>query len=517
VSRRGRAVNAAVEFAALCVVVICAAWLASGSRARVDLTHDGAFTLADGTVEILRSLQAPIRVEAFLSSDLPPEYRLHTDVVRDKLADFQAASAAPFEVQYTDPGEDEDARKRAIRLGVRSRETTLTTRGKTQKQATWLGLSIHTLDGEVALPFIDNIALLEYELARGLRDLQTGGGTRTLGIATGHGEPDLAGAAGQKRNPLAPVAAALADAYELVAVDLTAGPVPEAVDALLVLGPRVPLEDDAQWALDQHVMRGGALGVFPLAALPQPQTRMLGPRPVVLDGLLEPWGVAIDEDLVLQRSLNGVLQLPQVLQTAQGPKTVPQQINSPLVPMLRDLDGEHPITRRLDTVVAPFVSPVRAEPPGGTTATVLARSAATSTVGAEVRTLEPKHLRSIQPDETAGAQPVLVALQGALPSAFAGTGPRGEAGLATAPEGTRVLVGGSFEMPLANPGLLLASIDWLAADEQLLAIRPRMSAPRLLERPEPATVDALRLALVVGWPLLVLGAGLLRLRLRGRS
>ena len=104
------------------------------------------------------------------------------------------------------------------------------------------------------------------------------------------------------------------------------------------------------------------------------------------------------------------------------------------------------------------------------------------------------------------AQPILVALQGPLP------GPAGPA-----PEGTRLLVGGSFEMPLASPGLLLAAIDWLAADEELLAIRPRLGAPPLLDVPEGRARELLPLANTLGVPLLVLVIGLGRLRRRRRA
>jgi len=75
-----------------------------------------------------------------------------------------------------------------------------------------------------------------------------------------------------------------------------------------------------------------------------------------------------------------------------------------------------------------------------------------------------------------------------------------------------MILSSSFELPFANPGLLLGMIDWMAADEVLLDIRPQVSAPALLEVPEHASW--LRVANVAGVPALVAIFGIVRLRRR---
>ncbi len=521
-TRRSLAVNSALSALLLLLLAVPVNYLAADRFVRADLTADQEFTLSDSAASIVRSLEAPVTVEVFLSSDLPAQFALHTQRVRDKLAEFQAVSRVPFEVRYTDPGDDDEARDRARRLGVEPRETSARSRGKVEAQITWLGLSIHYLDGSEVLPFIESTASLEYDIARAIRTLQTGGAEKVIGFATGHGETDMAALLAEERHPLKPVAQVLDENYELRGVDLSGeGPVvPGDVDVLVLMGSRGPLSEQARFAVDQFVMRGGALGLFPYASLPDTRTRQVQPAPVDFDPLLAPWGLSIGKELIVDRELNGVIRLPVTIRTGRGALQGEQPVSSPLVPILRELDGEHPITRRIDTVVAPFATAldlavVQAMP--GVKATVLAASNPGSSVGATIRSLDPRTLAEVQDSERVGSWPVLAAVQGTLRSGWADRPAPdgiGYPGLTESPEGTRLLVGTSFELPLANPGLLLGGIDWMAADEVLLGIRPRMSAPPVLEVPERASL--LRLANVVGVPLLVALFGIFRLRARRR-
>lgn len=496
--------NAALRVLLVTVVASCLCVLSARSWHRIDVSEGRVNSLSDGAESIMRGLDGPVRVEVFLSRDLPAQFARHTQRIRDTLAEFEAAAKHPFEVVYTDPTDDDEAARRARGLGVGPRETSARSRGKLEAQSTWMGLSLHHGGRELTLPWIESVALFEYELARMLRELQGAPTKATLAVITGHGEPDLVAALADERHPLRPVAQALAEDYALDAVDLaSSSTLPGEASVALLFGPQAPLRPEARSALADFVGRGGALAVFPLAAVPDPRTRQVQPAPVDLAELLGPWGVELGTKLIVQRSLNGTLRLPVSIRTAQGPRTVQQPVSSPLVPILRDLDRDHPVSRRLQTAVAPFAVAVRSRDVPGVDVTVLARSEDTSTVGARVESLDPRALKERQASERPGAQPVLVALQGSLPA------PDG-----ASPPGTRVVVAGSFEMPLATPGLLLATVDWLAADEQLLGIRPRRSVPALLSLPEGRSADALPFLGTLGVPVLLLLSGFARLRRR---
>jgi ABC-type uncharacterized transport system involved in gliding motility auxiliary subunit len=145
--RRSQLANAWLTVILLAVILACVNYLASDRYLRVDLTSDDRFTLSDAAVGIVRSLDAPVRVEVFLSEDLPPQFALHTQRIRDKLAEFKGAARQAFEVVYTDPTGDPEAESRARRLGVVPRETSARSRNKLESQVTWLGLTLHYRDG----------------------------------------------------------------------------------------------------------------------------------------------------------------------------------------------------------------------------------------------------------------------------------------------------------------------------------------------------------------------------------
>lgn len=499
--------NAGIRIVLLTVVCGCAVALSAASWRRTDLSRGGENTLSDGARAVLGSLDGPVTVEVFLSRDLPAQFARYTQRLRDTLDEFAAASPVPFEVRFTDPTDDEAAQARARSLGVVPRETSARSRGKLETQVTWLGLSMHGAGREASLPFVESVALLEYELARMLRELEGGGDKAVLAVVTGQGEPDLVAAMTEERHPLRPVAEALSEDYSLRAVDLSKeAELPGDATVALVLGSQQPLSPAALRALASFVQRGGGLALFPLAALPNPETRQVGPAPVDFSTLVAPWGAAFGDGLVVQRGLNGTIRLPLTVRTPQGPRTIQQSVSSPLVPIVTRLDREHPVTRRLQSIVAPFARPIEApSPPPGVVATALAITAPEAAISADVASLDPRALAVVGDDEVPGPRAVLLALQGPLP------GPGG-----TSPEGTRVLIGGSFEMPLASPGLLLAGVDWLAADEQLLSIRPRLGAPALIELPPGRAADVLPLGNTLGPPVGVLLLGFARLRWRRR-
>lgn len=512
--------------------------VAVGYWGRLDLTRNDEYTLSWEARSIAASLDAPVSVEVFESADLPAEFVPHVQRVHDMLAEYQRHSAAPFEIQTTDPAADPESRERAQRLGVMAEVVTVRKKGKQQKQDTFLGLSFHHRDQQEVLPFVRDHSTLEFDIARALRAMQQGGKKKVVAIATGHGEPDLAAAVGEQRHPLFAFAAALAQDYELRAVDLkTEGQVPSDVDALLVLGPREKLEERALWAIDQHVMRGRALALFTLPVVPNVAELRLDPAPVEWKKLLSPWGIRFGTELILDRHSNGVIRVPVRRNTQFGVLQGQAPVNSPLVPMVRDLAAAHPITERLPQLVAPFTVAVDAAPPLAKVV-VLARTAAESSQGHAVTSLQPEAVATPAAEEKPGPWPILVAAEGRFGSHWAGQlppdpsadvlarealaraqgGEAEEAGpaesIAESPEATRMVIGGSFELALANPGLLLSTVDWLVGDETLLAIRPRALPPPILEPIEPGRAHALRAANVFGGPAILLLVGVVRARRR---
>src|SRR5512134_2377572 len=63
---------------------------------RLDLTEKSIYTLSQPSKELVKKLDDPLIVKAYISKDLPPEIKRLSRDVRDKLDDFKNASNGRF-------------------------------------------------------------------------------------------------------------------------------------------------------------------------------------------------------------------------------------------------------------------------------------------------------------------------------------------------------------------------------------------------------------------------------------
>src|SRR5258708_35084213 len=104
-SRRAYAVFATV----LVVVIFVAINIAASSlltNARIDLTENGQFTLADGTRNVVASLKEPITLKFFFSKKVAADYAqtsAYAKRVRDMLREYQALSRGNIVLEEIDP------------------------------------------------------------------------------------------------------------------------------------------------------------------------------------------------------------------------------------------------------------------------------------------------------------------------------------------------------------------------------------------------------------------------------
>jgi hypothetical protein len=111
-----------------------------------------------------------------------------------------------------------------------------------------------------------------------------------------------------------------------------------------------------------------------------------------------------------------------------------------------------------------------------------------------------------------GEKTLLVSLEGVLKSPF---------GQAQASTSARVLVAGGYSFladdffSKGNEALALNLIDWLMQDDALLAVRTRgLTAAPLSDSLSDGSRNTLKFANIVGLPLLLVGFGLIRWRMR---
>ncbi|MDR2012786.1 MAG: Gldg family protein [Rhodanobacter sp.] len=287
--------------------------------ARVDLTQSHLYTLSQGTRTILKSIDEPINLYLFYSdkgTQALPQLRTYFVRVREMLDEMASRSGGKLRMQVIDPlpfSEDED---RASSFGLQSVPV------GASGEKIFFGLAgTNSTDGRAVIPFLqpDKEAFLEYDIAKLIQELEKPK-KPTIGLLTGLPlTPGMDPATQQMRQPWA-IYQQWAQSFSLRNLDpATLKAIDKDIDVLVVVHPK-QLSDDAQYAIDQFVLRGGHLLAFvdPNAEMDQaaadpnnPTAAMMADKSSDLPKLFKAWGVDYDPHKVaLDRA--GALQVTVV-------------------------------------------------------------------------------------------------------------------------------------------------------------------------------------------------------------
>lgn len=284
---------------------------------RVDLTADHLYTLSPGTLQIVEHLQRPIRLTLYFSEhatrDLP-KLRSYEQRVRDMLQEIAARSHGRVQFAVVDPVPYSDDEASAEGAGLTPAS------GGSNGERLFFGVAGNAwaagAEGEavegalperaLSIPFFDPARepFLEYDIAKLLYELDLRSKPR-IGVISSLpvlGDPAL----GQ---PPWVVMQQLAQLFDLRTIDpATLHQVDADIRVLLVIQPK-QLSEDARYAIDQYVLRGGHLAVFvdPDAELDDTPVDAGGTAPPDrssdLPRLFAAWGVRYDRhQVVLDRS-----------------------------------------------------------------------------------------------------------------------------------------------------------------------------------------------------------------------
>lgn len=449
---------------------------------RSDWTDARLWSLSDGSRRLVSDLDDRMEITAYFTENLPPPFNSTEQYVRDILDEYAAASGGKVVVRFINPDEDEE-REAAEADGIQRVAHQKIENDAVSVVEGYRGLVIRYLGETKTLPVIQDPTGLEYTITMAIKELV---GEKTIvGVLSGHDGPSLAEGLSGLRDSL--------PTYELREVSASS-PIDSALRALLIIGPTSEISEAELRNIDQYVMSGGSLGVFGGGIKLEIQTQEPSAETVDtgINRLLGRYGVELRSDVALDFQCS---RAPMA-----GPMGMQVAVPYPPVPVLTfdDTAMEHPALFRIPTAVWPFSSTLAVTTaPEGVSVEILARTSDNSwrDTGASIQ-LRPRHPREWRPGGDLGPFPVLAAIEGTLPSAFAGepeaTGP------ARAEQPVRVLVSGTGAfmrdefLPPSQGGprqlsgglaFALNAIDWLAADDDLIAIRAKNVEDPALEIP----------------------------------
>lgn len=410
-------------------IVIAVNYLAARQNKRWDLTENQAFSLSEQSIRILRDLDAPVVFTVY-------DQETNFDRFRDRLEAYDYESDQ-VSVEYVDVDRNP---ARAKQAEIQSYGTIIVSyKDRTQR--------------------VSNTE--EQDLTNALIKVVTGQ-ERKVYFTQGHGERDTAGS---DRLGYATTSAALGrDNYTVAPLVLAQQrEVPDDATVVVIAGPQTDFLAPEIEALRRYLARGGKVAVL------LDPTEEGAADPANLRGLLKEWAIELGNDIVVDASGMG--------QLFGGDASVPVAASYPA----------HPITEGFRVMTAfPLSRSVKPVDGGveGRTAQPLVETSPQSWAEADLKSLTTGRVE-FNGDQGDRQGPIALGVAVSAPASAPPAPAGGNASPdAPKPESRIVAVGDSdFAANNAvgiqgNQDFFLNAVNWLAQQENLIAIRPRDAQDR---------------------------------------
>lgn len=443
-------------------IIIVANILVQPLLIRFDFSKGRQYTLSKATKGILRNLEDQVTVTAYFSEGLPPDVSRVKRDFQDLLVEFAAASKGNLDFEFINPSTDEQ-KKSIAQSGIQPVMINVREKDQVKQQQAYLGAVIRMGTATEVLPFVQPGASMEYDLASAIKKLSVSG-KPTVAFIQGHGEPSL--------NEMSQVVRELGALYNILPLDLnTVSAIPDTVKVAVLLAPKQALAPAHLDALDAYMAGGGQMVV----GINRLETNMETATALANETGLEYWlyrhGVEVDTSLVIDVQC-GTVTVPQYI----GPIQVNSQVKFPYMPLVSSF-ADHPVSKGLEQVVFPYISPLRFLGGGATGIqfTPLLYSSSRSGIRPSPVQFEINNKQWLESDF-----PLSNLILGAVLSGPIGGGAN-----------TRMVVFGDGDFPLSgqqgramaqdNVHLLVNSVDWLGDDSGLLDLRTKTVTAKPLD------------------------------------
>ncbi len=284
--------------------------------ARIDLTANEQYTLNAGTKSILSKIPEPINLYYFNTQETTrdiPAYQAYATRVRELLEEMSEHSGGKLKLTVVDPKPFSEEEDRATGYGLQQVPV------GNGKQLFFGLAATNSTNGQAAIPFfqLEKESFVEYDLAKLVQSLIVDK-KPVIGVLSslqlqGSFNPQT----GSQTPPWA-IYTQIAERFEVRVLDKEVKTIEPDVKVLMLVHPK-ELSDDALYAVDQFVLKGGRLMVFvdPLSGMDQeaqdpnnPSAAMFANRSSNLEKLFKTWGLSFDPNqIVADRELGVPIRL----------------------------------------------------------------------------------------------------------------------------------------------------------------------------------------------------------------
>jgi ABC-type uncharacterized transport system involved in gliding motility auxiliary subunit len=470
---------------------------------RLDLTRDQKYSLSPISRQTMKGLQDVMSISAYFSQDLPAPYASYALQVQDLFEEYRAASNGKLSFEITDPQLSESDADKAIKkkasrdlygrvlreptqvesdlaeAGIEPVEIRTIEDDREQSKRVYMGILLRYQGKQEVIAVVQDVANLEKDLTLAMRKLMR----VKVPVLALYQDVPLAS--------LAKLRLLLSQNVEVREIKWDEkGPLLEGADALMVVGSARNISPKAVGLIDGFLRASKGVALFidrfevnPNTFVTKPEEQGTWP---IFD-LTTRYGIVVGFDLV--GDVHSAMQYP-------------------FLPEVIGLNQESLVTHDLPGLLMPFASSLQMKQVSGVKPRVLASSSKNSWIEHPPLDTDPNREWRKENVKLSGPHALMVESQRAL------GGQAKDARLLVA--ATSAMLWDQFLVG-PNQTLALNVVDWLMADDSLLAMRTRSFVDLPLNADiSDDTRAALKLGNIIGAPVLLVVYGLWRWRRRER-
>lgn len=313
---------------------------------RLDTTQDKRYTLSQATKNILKDLEEPVTIKAYFTRKLPPQLYQGRQEFSDLLMEYASRSGGMVLYEFLDPSEDEELASEAQSNGIPPLQVQVRNKDKFEAMVCYLGAVIQMGDSEPeVIPQITSGMEVEYYLTAAIKKVSIKDKPR-IAFLQGHGEPGLS-AVLQAKNQLD----VLYQTDFIYLSDTTDALAP--YKTLVIIAPTDSFPESHLNQLDNFLAKGNNM----LIALNRVDADLQNGYGMEVNTGLETWlsgkGITIENSFLVDANCGrvGVVQ-------NMGGFTIQQQIPFPYLPIIKNFNKKHPITKGIQEAIFSFASPI---------------------------------------------------------------------------------------------------------------------------------------------------------------
>jgi ABC-type uncharacterized transport system involved in gliding motility auxiliary subunit len=542
--KRGYASNATVYAVFTIGAIVLANLIGTRVFGRLDLTQNGVYTLSRASKDLVRALPDPLTIRAYISKDLPPELVTVARYTRDLMDEYRSASNGKIRFEAFDPSSDKKIEDEATACKVAKLQLQVMRSQKFEVSEAYLGLCLEYNGNSEAVAQVTQAEGLEYMTTSLIKRMSQK--KRKMAFTTGHNESDTSQGFTFLKH-------FLDQEYDVTSVNPSATPIGDDVDALVVGGPKQPIDEKGLKEIDAFLMKGkGAIVLLDGMTMTSPQGNMpelqqMQPKigqanKTGLEPLLDKYGFKVDDDFVFDKK-----QAAPGLVDFGGRKmlaSIPAFLVAEPPEADAEADKDFSVLKGITALIFPWGSSVELVGPlasgkptaAGARLWTLARTSPEAWKQTGFFFFSPG--TKFEESKDRGPFAMGYAYQGPLRSAYAPAVAPGMSGVdqpgappSESKKPVRLVVIGDSDfasddtlqsarvVPEYQNGaqMLFNAISWTIEDETLTAVRTKTVGSRPLHADADAKAGLVKVINIAGVPLLFIGFGLARWRLRRAS